>query len=327
VKVLLVRLSALGDVVMTLPLANDLARAGHEVHWLVNAAYAPLVGCSAAVARVWPWHGLAGAPALLRALRSASFDAVLDAQGLWKAALPAKLAGGRKLVGLTLTREPVAWLYDERVPAAGWGEHALLRYRRLGASLSAAAGDAPTYGITGADRGAVQEKLAALCPGSGPLVVANPNARWQSKRWPDAHWRALLQGLPAARRLLIGTAGERAAMEAIAGGVPGVVNAAGAFDLPELWTVLGLADAVVTTDSAAQHLAAAQDRPLVVLFGPTDPQRTGPGPYATRARVLRAPDGFCPEQPCLRRVCPASRCLGAIEVATALRAVKTALGK
>lgn len=323
-NVLIVRLSALGDVVMTLPLAADLARAGHAVHWLVNAAYAPLVTACTAVSRVHAWHGLSRAAATVTALRREQFAAVIDAQGLWKSALPAKGAGGR-LVGLDLTREPVAWLYDERLPAAGWDEHALLRYRRLGAAFGTDRSAPPQYGVTGAPREAVTVKLAALCPGDGPLLAANPNARWASKRWPAASWAALLQQFPQARRLLIGSADERAATQAIADAVPGAVNAAGQFTLPELWTVLGLADAVVTTDSAAQHIAAAQDRPLTVLFGPTDPQRTGPGPYATRTQVLRAPG--CPEQPCFRRSCPRRTCLDDIPVEPVAASVRAALTK
>ncbi len=219
-KVLIVRLSALGDVVMTLPLAADLARAGHEVHWLVNAAYAPLVTACTAVSRVHAWQGLSGATATVAALRREQFAAVIDAQGLWKSALPAKCAGGR-LVGLDLPREPVAWLYDERLPAAGWDEHALLRYRRLGTAFGTDRSTPPQYGVTGAPREGVTAKLAALCPGNGPLLVANPNARWASKRWPAAAWAALLRQFPQARRLLIGSADEHAATQAIADAVPG----------------------------------------------------------------------------------------------------------
>lgn len=323
-KLLLVRLSAMGDVVMTLPLAADLARAGHEVHWLVNAAYAPLVTACSAVSCVHAWRGLSSAAAAVTVLRRERFAAVIDAQGLWKSALPAKCAGGR-LVGLELTREPVAWLYDERLPAAGWDEHALLRYRRLGAAFGADRSAPPQYGVAGAPHAAVAAKLAALCPGDGPLLVANPNARWASKRWPAASWAELLRQFPQARRLLIGAADERAATQAIADAVPGAANAAGVFDLRELWTVVGLADAVVTTDSAAQHIAAAQDRPLTVLFGPTDPQRTGPGPYATHTQVLRAPG--CPQQPCFRRTCPRRNCLDDIPVELAAASVRAALTK
>ena len=324
-KTLLVRLSALGDVVMTLPLAADLARAGHEVHWLVNAEYAPLVDEVTAVKQSWPWRGLAEAPPLLHRLRAEQFDLVLDAQGLFKSALPAKLAGGRKLVGLALTREPVAWLYGEKIAAAGWDEHALLRYRRLGAAAGADASAGPEYGVVGTDRKSVRDRLAALCPGPGRLLVVNPHARWQSKRWLLPAWSELLRRFPDARRVVIGSAAEQDAAQALAAAVPGVVSAAGQFDLPGLWTVIGLADAVVTTDSAAQHIAAAQNRPLVVLFGPTDPRRTGPGPYARRARVLHAAAGFCPAQPCFRRTCPESRCLGAIAVDDVAQAVRAAL--
>ena len=116
-KTLIVRLSAIGDVVHTLPAAAALKRRGHDVDWLVEPRARPLVEKNPAVTTALPapparLSTLGGASATARELRRARYDAALDLQGLWKSAAWARVSGARKVIGFAgpWRREPLSEL-------------------------------------------------------------------------------------------------------------------------------------------------------------------------------------------------------------------------
>jgi heptosyltransferase II len=148
-----------------------------------------------------------------------------------------------------------------------------------------------------------------LAPPRSPVLAIAPGAEYgPAKRWPARHFAAVA----AARRArgwriwLFGSAGDRAAAAAIADESAGDENLAGRTSLDQAVALLSLADAVVSNDSGLMHVAAALGRPQIAVFGPSDPQRTGP--RNPQAQVLRL--GLeC--SPCNKRVCPLGhhRCL------------------
>lgn len=315
-RLLLVKLSSFGDVIHALPTLEALRQAHPraEITWLVEEAFAPLLLGHPALDRVWAvprlrpgrpgaWRELGRLLAVARQMRQERFDAVLDLQGLLKSAFWVALAKSPRKVGYDGTRELSYLALNERLPLVDREAHAVRRYldlaRHLGAHVTA-----PRFRL---------EHLVREPKGVNGLlnpeewVVLHAGARWASKRWPVRHWATLAaaleqQGLPVA---LTGSEADRELTQAIAaeaGG--GILDLAGRTGLGELAWVLRHARAMVTVDTGPMHLAAALGTPVVALFGPTAPWRTGP--FGAGHEILRLD---LPCSPCFRRRCVEPRCL------------------
>jgi heptosyltransferase-1 len=317
-RILLVKLSSFGDVLHTLPALEALRTVypSAQITWLVEAAYVPLLTGHPGLDEIWeaprlhPGELLSGSnPArlrrLLKLLRSRPFDLVLDVQGLLKSAVWVALARSPRKVGYDRTREGSYLALTERVQPYDPEAHAVLRYLNLAHYLGAPSG-LPRFHLSldaGVDLGTLLPDAAGQ-----PLAVIHPGARWASKLWPPASWARLAEWLSRDRELQVAVTGSRAD-EALAARIvqesqSPVLNLAGRTSLAELAGILRRARLAVTTDTGAMHLAAALGTPLVALFGPTAPWRTGP--FGDQHHVVRL--GLsC--SPCLKRHCPEPRCL------------------
>ncbi|MCA1905368.1 MAG: lipopolysaccharide heptosyltransferase I [Desulfarculus sp.] len=332
-KVLIVKLSALGDVVQSLPVAMAIRRhdPSARIDWLVERPSAGLLQGHPALDNVLvsPRHELqedavAALPEVgtfMGRLRSVRYDVVLELQGLIKSAIFARLVRGDRKIGFRGGKEPLAALaLNEPLPAYDPERHALERYLDILEPLGVLRPARPEFGLQPTE-GQLAQARELLGPWGRerPLVVLHPVAKWESKLWPLAHWVDLARrlremGLDLA---LSGAPADRAITGAIAqeaGG--GVLDLAGRTGLKDLVAVLSLARLVVCTDTGVMHLAAALDRPVVALFGPTSPGRTGP--WGAGHAVLRL--GLsC--SPCFKRQCPEPRCLSELTPAMAAQAV------
>ncbi|MEM8765875.1 MAG: lipopolysaccharide heptosyltransferase I [Pseudomonadota bacterium] len=300
-RVLLVKMSSLGDVVHALPAVTDAARQGVVFDWVVEEAFAAIPALHPAVREVWPiawrrWRKNLRAEgpelgAFVQRLRGKRYDLILDAQGLLKSAAVTLAARGGSRAGLSFTaaREPLAaFAYGNRA-AVPKGGHAIDRLRAL---FAASLGyklptDAPSFGLSpGAS--ATSTRTAVLLHGT----------TWESKHWPETMWRALAEALRAdGWRLLLpsGNDQERARAERLAAEPAEVLPA---MSLDGLIGQLAEARLVVGVDSGLSHLAGALDIPTVVLYGSTSARLTGV--RGTRVQSL-ASDFAC--APCLARRC------------------------
>jgi heptosyltransferase I len=316
-RILLVKLSSFGDVLHALPTLEALRSAHPTAHitWLVEAAYAPLLSGHPALDAVWiaprlrPAEFFSGSnPAalrrLLQQLRAQPFDLVLDVQGLLKSAVWVALAKSPRKVGYDKTRELSYLPLTERVPPFDPEAHAVERYLNLAHYLGAP--PTPPRFRLGLDAAA---DIAALVPveTGTPLAVLHPGARWASKLWPPTSWATLsewfhAQGFQVA---VTGSPADRELVEDLVrrSRAP-LINLAGSTSLAQLAAILRKARLAVTTDTGVMHLAATLGTPVVALFGPTAPWRTGPfGPGHQVVRLGLS----C--SPCFKRHCPAPRCL------------------
>jgi lipopolysaccharide heptosyltransferase I len=297
-RLLIVRLSSLGDVLHSLPAAHNLRVAtGAVMDWVVQSEYAELVRCFEGVDRVITTSRRAfvrNLPALWRELRAVRYDWVFDLQGLLKSAMVAGMARGPRRIGPSYHREGSRFLYHRVAGAPDRSRHAVEQ-----------ALDAVRF--MGFDvlppRFPVRFPTATLAGAGGKRVALLPVSRWESKNWPLAHFAALAHMLledPGVSLDLLGSAADRAVCEQLASGLPTerVRNLAGTLSLVELGSRLQALDLLIANDSGPVHLAAAVGTRTLVLFGPTDPARTGP--YGEGHRVLSAP---APCAPCYRRRC------------------------
>ncbi|MCB2226309.1 MAG: lipopolysaccharide heptosyltransferase I [Desulfarculaceae bacterium] len=334
-KVLIVKLSALGDVVQSLPVAMAIKRQMPEaqVDWLVERPSAGILAGHPALERILvsPRHEMAEAEGLPlnplsrfgRELRSVRYDAVLDLQGLMKSAICVALSRAERKIGWRGGKEPLAGLaYKERLAPFDPDRPALERYLDMLEPLGLERPAQIEFGLSPNPGELVRARELAPV-GEGPLVVLHPMAKWDSKLWPLANWVELAKLLGAAGcRLAISGSGEdRKVGEFIASraGLETRLNdLCGRTNLRELAALLSLADAVVSTDTGVMHLAAAMGAKVAALFGPTAPWRTGP--YGSGHRVLTS-GVEC--SPCFERFCAEPRCMEGI---TPTQAAEAALG-
>jgi heptosyltransferase-1 len=224
---------------------------------------------------------------LRRTLREGEYDTVVDLQGALRSAVLGRMSGCRRLVGEMNPREsPARWLFTERVKTAG--EHVIEQDVELAAAV---AGDdlkpvAPWLPVDLAAEAWVENILPAAGPGRA--VLMNPGAGWGAKRWPAERYATVARGLmERGLRVMVNAGpGEEGLAERI------VASSGGAMALScTLEQLIALARRVrlaIAGDTGPLHLACALGRPVVGIYGPTDPRRNGP--YGTRFRVLRSPE-------------------------------------
>jgi ADP-heptose:LPS heptosyltransferase len=286
VKALLVRLSAIGDVVHTLPVAAALRRRGFDVHWVVEPPARPLVDGNPAVSRAIaaPAARPAGLPrawSAARALRRDGLDVALDLQGLWKSAAWARASGAGRVIGFAgpWRREPMSeMLLGVRIAPAREPGHVIDKNLALLRALDIRAEGDREFPLPPApeEKRRVAEQLAAR--DWRDFAVLNPGGGWASKLWPPASFGAVAQGLAARGLVPIVTwgPGEQGLAEAVVAASGKTATACFPTTLLEYAEVARRARVVVAADTGPLHLACAVGAPVVGLFGPTDPARNGP---------------------------------------------------
>ena len=304
-RVLLVKTSSMGDVVHTFPAVTEAlaARPDLEIDWLVEEGFADIARLHPGVKTVITvavrrWRKAVSSAAtwaeisaLKARLRDRRYDLVLDAQGLAKSAVLAKLAGVR-IEGLDRAslREPLARLFYARGHNVPRDLHAIERTRRLFGAVFGYTPDLARldYGLRAARK-------------SQPSVMLLHGTSWASKRWPAADW-GRLAGLVAERGLTPVLTFASADEEAVAREVARFEARTRVIPksrLSEIAAAIASSRAVVGTDTGLTHLAAAYDRPTVAIFLSTAPGLTGP---KGRAIDVLAPTLDC--APCRRPECP-----------------------
>jgi heptosyltransferase-1 len=343
-KVLIVKVSALGDVVHALPVLAYLRSADPQmaIDWLVEESFAPLLEGHPLIRKVirlrtkaWrrqgagqgAWQSLAAGAAL----RRERYDVVLDLQGNSKSGLFTLLSGAPLRFGFdrTGTREwPNRLATNRKVTLGADAFH--VSDRSLAVARAAFPGGSlrPLAGPLAADPGAM-ERVELLLRERGlsgqPVVVFHYGTTWQTKLWSLENWQRLADRLcdTGVQPLLTwGNDDELAAAEAIraASGERCLVWPRGT--LPELVALLQRADLVVGGDTGPIHIAAAVGTPTVSLFRVTDARRNGP--RGEGHLCLQTPLDC---SPCLRKSCPRDReCAASIAVEAVLEAVTSRLG-
>lgn len=282
-RILVVKLSAFGDLLHAVPVANRLAEHfGCPVDWVTQPEYAELVHLHEKVDRVlsFPRRGAVRKfPAFMKDLRQERYDLAVDLQGLAKSGMVLGMARAVRKLSCPGSREGAHWFANEHPPSTG-RPHALetlrdvLRYLEIDP-------DPVTYPMNWP---AVPEP-----EGAHPRIGFAPRSRWPGKDWPLEKFVELGKRLTlehGATMHIFGSAGDHEIGAELTRSIGGsVFDHCGRYPLPELGSALKQMDVMVCNDSGPMHLAAAVGTPLVALFGPTDPARTGP--WGEGHQVLR----------------------------------------
>jgi len=343
-RILLIKLSSLGDVFHTFPALSDAQKAipGITFDWLVEETFSGLAVQHPAVDRAIPvrFRKLKRANNRISRLRHhwrdlknvvapRHYDLVLDAQGLLKSAIltrltPAPAAG----FGFGSAREALAVPFYKKTIGSKRNQHAIRRTRQLfaGALGYDCPDTAPDYGL---DREVWAKKaIANLQTLALPLTytVFLHGAAWQTKTWPQARWREMAVMLNENGTNIFlpwNNKAEKARAEYIADGLDNV-RVLPRLSIVELAHILSRAEAVIGVDSGLGHIPVAFDIPGLVLIGPTDPAKIGhegSNQMMIQSSYARAP--------CYRRTCKDAEknrcCMAAIGVDEVKTGVRTLL--
>jgi heptosyltransferase I len=286
-RVLIVRLSSMGDVVHTLPALTDAARANPTIKfdWAVDEAFADVPAWHSHVENVFPvalrrWRR--GITSTTRNdvkifwmnIRRAKYDAVVDLQGEFKSAFVARQARGPRYgYDGASAREWGAHLVYRNKLAVPKGQHSMARMRKL---LSQALSYSYDEGLI--DYGIARERLPPpALQTDKPYVVFIHSTSWTSKNWPEQYWRELVERATVAGFSVVlpwGSEAEYERSHKIAAGVANVIV------LPKLSisdkaSIISRATATVGLDTGLSQIAAALGVPSVTLYGATDPKMCG----------------------------------------------------
>jgi len=334
-NILIVKLSAIGDVIHTLPSLAELRRLypGAHITWVVEEAAADLVLGHPHLDEVlvsrrkrWITDFQAGKIAatlrevrsFLRRLRCRRYDLVIDFHGLLKSAVVVFLSGGKRKLGYDSWQEMSGLFLNEKIPE-DMSKHAVDRYldflRHLGADVGKAEFVLP---LTDGTSKQARRLLDQYHLAEKSYIAVSPIAFWETKLWDNGKFAKLADEIKENLKLDVIFTGNdgRDAADILSRMKGKGINLGGKTSLPVLAEIYKSARAVITTDSGPMHLAAAVGTPVVALFGPTDPARTGP--YGEGHTVIRA---NLPCSPCLLKKCPTRECMTAITPEQVLSAV------
>lgn len=258
----------------------------------------------------------------LKDIRSREYDLVIDLQGLLKSGVLTGLCSGKRKIGMSGSREG-GWIFlNERPVPVDHDRHAIDRCMELAEYLGC--DSAPWRGIIpilGPEKKKIDQILNTNGLKESPLVAMNPLAKWRTKLWEPERFASLadrLQDDLACKVIFTGSAQDRPVIEEISNAMRrSPMNLAGGTDLKELAYLYSRCRVLVTTDTGPMHMAVAMGCPVVALFGPTAPWRTGP--YGPGHKVIRA-DLDC--SPCFKKRCRDWICMKEIKVEEVFEAVK-----
>jgi len=363
-KILLIKLSAVGDAVHTLPVLNKLRRRypAARLDWLVTPGIAELLQHNPAISNViefardersapWRLTPYVAAARLVAQLRAVEYDLVIDLQGQLRSGFFAFTSGAPVRIGFdkpradiwkTLARKipdeahkhawqgarEASWLaYTDHIALPTLDIHPVERYLGVGPMLGLDDGAADfSFPIPQEARARIDALVDYYEIAKAKLLVMAPGTNWETKEWRREAFaevaRHFIQKSFAVT--LIGSERERLLCDEVAKLAPGAINLAGETTLSELAALISRATICVTNDSGPMHLAVALDRPVVSIFGPTDP--VWAGPHRRDGAVLRAE---LPCSPCYLRLlsrCPNNHdCMNNVPAAAVIERIESTL--
>jgi len=294
-NILIIKPSALGDIVHALPVLGALRAAFPEAKltWLVRKEFAELLECTTGLDEIllfdrkgmgnWFYSpkGFRIFRDFAKKLKAGRYDLVLDLQGLCRSAIFAKMTGCSRRVGMTEARELAHLFYTEQVDRPTDSVHILDTYFAV---LKTIGVDNPVPECPLKAPATAQEAIGqkmqqhALTPGE--FVVLIPGSAHPYKCWPTERFAQLAERFHQQRdwpAVVVGTQSEQHYAETIKSAVSSpIIDFTGQTRIPELVALIEQAGAIVSNDTGPGHIAAATPTPTVILFGNTNPLRLGP---------------------------------------------------
>ena len=286
-RVLIVRLSSLGDIVHALPVAACIRQAFPNaiIDWVVDERNAEFLSLVPSLDRVItlrtrsrPW--LLGFLECCRILRARSYDVALDVQGLAKSALLAHLCGAERVIGFKtpFLRERWAGFFYSETVDPGEPTHVIEQNLGLLTSLGVQS-ETWDFPIAKVKREVFSRVQVFIDRVGSRFVVLNPNSAWPNKCWPTEKFGALafrMYQLYQLKSVVLWGPEEKVRAQAVVSASNGTALLAPPSDLETLVELVRAGTILVSGDTGPLHIAAAVGTPVVGIYGPSDPARNGP---------------------------------------------------
>ncbi len=356
-KILIIKPSSLGDVIHALPFLHSLKQSfpDSQVDWVISSSLKGIIEDNPLINNLIllnkdSWKSIKKLPGTLselvslrKTLKSRRYDMVIDLQGLLRSGLIAFSTPTTLTAGFADAREGSRFFYDNKVKVSK-NLHAVDKCLEVAKSVGARVNKThfPLH-----INSETKNRVIALVENIKDYIVIVPSARWTSKRWPAEKFALLISKL-STPCIIAGSKGDSriagkilkqlslitkqgsissgAKAAAYISGVQSkrVINLCVKTDLKELTAIIAGAKAVVSNDSGPMHIAAALGKPVIAVFGPTDPEKTGPYGWQKNnsLRVIRTK---VPCSPCRKRSCNEMICMDNIHVKSVLNALNAVL--
>lgn len=311
-KILLIRLSSLGDVIFNIPLANVLKNNGFEVTWLVSDKGIDVVKDNPAVDRAillpvkkWKSRGFCFENIkeffqIVKEVRSQKFDIAIDCQMMFKSLVFMRLCRSKRKICYVRGREFSHFGGNEKI--AYRGGHAVFHHLTYAAYLGLKGTDDVKFTLPKSSYETVKyvDELLENVDKTKPMVIISPATTRRLKHWNKDNWRVLVEKIKDKYSLVFtGTDTDRELISYIGG--DNFINLAGKTKVKDLIEIFSRAKAVIAPDSGSAHLARATNNPAVISIFCCTPKNMY-GPFGDDKKYF-ALDGGLKCQPCYKRVC------------------------
>lgn len=339
-KILIIKLSSIGDVIHTLPSLCAIRRMYSDavIDWLVEEDAAGIIighnllnDCIVVRRKKWlkkplsndTWRDISR---VIKTLKNTNYDIVIDFQGLIKSGIWALLSKGKKRMGFRRRRELSSIFLNEALPPYNPDLHAVDRYLQLAEHIGV---DVLPVEFPLSIKQDEKQKALSILKENGilegqPFILVNPIARWETKLWGNERFASLCNLITDKFDMRVVLTGSGLIVseidKIIAMTNRKTINLTGKTGLKELMAVINYSKLMITVDSGPMHIAAAIGKPVIALFGPTAPWRTGP--YGSGHTIIRKD---LPCSPCFLRRCRDVRCMKEIKVEDVMTAVERQL--
>lgn len=303
-RILIIKLGAVGDVIHSLPVARTLRCAFPDCHlaWAVEEKAQAVLTGNPDLSEILLFErrqivkrsGLGVLSKWAGRLRAGRFDVVIDLHQLLKTGLMALASRAPRRIGFDKWREGNRLFMTETIRPDPRHRHAVEKYLSLlsplGIGEAAWKTEFPVSWLESEDQNAKAFLTQAKLESENGLIAINPGGNWPSKRWAPERFAEVADELTktiGAKILVLWGPGERPLAENIARSMTQPAVLSPPTTLKGLGALLSRCRLLISGDSGPLHLAAALGRPTVALFGPSDPDRNGP--YGNQARIIRSP--------------------------------------
>ena len=329
-KILIIKPSALGDIVHTLPFLATIKRCYPEasVHWAVARGLHTFLEGHPLIDRLWiidkeRWkrpgnllRTIGEITALTKGLRKEHFDVSVDLSGLLRSGLITMAANAEYKLGFKEGDEGSTFFYSHRIHGS-MKIHAIDRYLKIAEAMGCLP-DTIQYPFAPYEppSPAITDKLPA------EYAIMTPSAGKAANRWPATRFGQLAAQLELPTILIGGKSDQAVADEVVRHSEGKAISLAGQTSLKELIPIIGNAKYFITNDTGPMHIAAALGVPVFAIFGPANPARTGP--YGDNNTVIREE---LPCSPCYAwKPCTNWQCMNSITVERVLDIIKGKTG-